>query len=55
MLRADSELYVLMQICQDKHCWLGDLENIPSDELPLWIAFYDLEHRKRKKESSKSS
>lgn len=40
----------MMQLASDKHCWLSDLDNVPSEELHLWIAFYQLEEEKRKRE-----
>lgn len=40
----------MMQIAAEKHCWLSDLENVPANELELWIAYYQLEEEKRKKE-----
>jgi len=48
-LRRDKELYFLMQLADEKGCWLADLEQIPSSELPYWIAYYKLKERERKK------
>jgi len=44
----------MMQLASDKHCWLSDLDDIPSEELHLWIAFYQLEEEKRKLEEGKN-
>ena len=44
----------MMQIASDKHCWLADLDNVPADELNLWIAYYQLEEEKRKREEKKN-
>jgi len=38
-----------MQLADEKGCWLADLEQIPSSELPYWIAYYKLKERERKK------
>ena len=37
-----------MQLCENKHCWLSDLDDIPGEELELWIAYHQLEEEKRK-------
>ena len=44
---------VMMQLCEEKHCWLYDLDDIPSQELAKWIAYYQIqeENRKRNKEN----
>lgn len=42
-----------MQIAAEKHCWLADLDHVPADELELWIAYYDLENERIKRESAK--
>jgi len=38
-----------MQIAADKHCWLSDLDDVPSEELALWIAYYDLENERQER------
>ena len=35
-----------MQIAADKHCWLSDLDGVPSSELALWMAYYSLENER---------
>lgn len=42
-----------MQIAAEKHCWLADLDHVPAEELELWIAYYDLENERIKRESAK--
>lgn len=48
-----------MQICEEKGCWLKDLKDVPADELPYWIAHYELKQkdiqraRKRSERDSK--
>ena len=39
-----------MQLCAEKHCWLSDIADVPADELRLWLAYYELEAEKRKRE-----
>ena len=43
-----------MQLCEAKHCWLHDLEKIPAEELPYWIAYYQLEEERRNREEKKA-
>lgn len=38
-----------MQIAAEKNCWLSDLDDVPLEELNLWIAYYDLEQERHKK------
>lgn len=38
-----------MQIAAEKCCWLVDLDDVPSEELTLWAAYYELEAERRKK------
>ena len=40
---------VMMQLCDAKGCWLRDLDDVPADELPYWIAYYEDLERQRKK------
>lgn len=35
-----------MQLCDAKCCWLKDLDNVPSKELPLWLAYYEIQNKK---------
>ena len=44
----------MMQLASEKHCWLADLDDIPSEEIPLWAAFYEIEEEKRKKAEKKA-
>lgn len=43
-----------MQIADEKKCWLSQLDEVPSEELQLWIAYYQLEEEKRKIEQSRN-
>ena len=47
-IKSDSELRALLALCEEKHCWLADLNTVPSDELPLWIAYYNILKKERK-------
>jgi len=53
-LKTDSELHFLMQLAEEKGCWLVDLEDIPSSELPYWIAYYKLKEKERKKQERRA-
>ena len=55
VLKSDDELYVMMQIADAKHCFLSDLDDLPSEELTMWIAFYQIESDKRKKDEARNS
>lgn len=47
-----------MQIAAEKNCWLSDLDEVPLEELNLWIAYYDLEqerHKKMRKEAEQQA
>ena len=39
----------MMQLCDAKGCWLSDLDDVPADELPYWVAYYEDLDKKRKK------
>jgi hypothetical protein len=43
----------MMQIAAEKGCWLSDLDNVPASELAYWIAYYQLEEEKRKREEAR--
>lgn len=45
----------MMQLCDAKHCWLHELDEVPSDELPYWIAYYEDLERKRKREEARAA
>lgn len=53
-LKADKELYLMMQIAAEKHCWLADLDDIPLEEINLWAAYYDLEAERIEKKRIES-
>ena len=42
-----------MQIAEEKHCWLKDMDDVPSEELTLWAAYYQLEDDRRKREQQR--
>lgn len=42
-----------MQIAAEKNCWLSDLDQVPSNELNLWIAYYELQEEDRKREKDR--
>lgn len=35
-----------MQLAEEKGCWLKDLDNIPSEELSLWVAYYQIKQKR---------
>ena len=39
----------MMRLCDAKNCWLYELEDVPSEELPYWVAYYEDLDRQRKK------
>lgn len=47
-----------MQLADSKNCWLSDLDNVPLEELHLWMAYHDLENRRldrlRRQEANKA-
>ena len=40
----------MMQLCKEKNCWLKDLDDVPSIEFQLWMAFYELEEQEYKRQ-----
>ena len=53
-LKNNNDLMNMMQLCDAKHCWLHELDHVPSDELPYWIAYYEHLETQRKREESKA-
>ena len=47
-LKQNSDLHNMMQLCEAKNCWLSEMDDVPASEMPLWIAYYDLQNRKNK-------
>jgi len=45
----------MMQIAAEKNCWLSDLDDVPSEELMMWAAYYQIEEDRRKKREKKGS
>ncbi len=45
---------MIMQICEAKNCWLADSDNIPASELPYWVAYYDLQSKKHKRDAKRA-
>lgn len=31
-----------MQLAEKKNCWLAEVEDLPANELELWMAYYDI-------------
>jgi len=53
-LRHDKDLYLMMQIAADKHCWLSDLDDVPAEEIALWTAYYSLENERHERLKQKA-
>ena len=53
-LKNNSELMSMMRLCDAKNCWLHELDDVPSDELPYWSAYYEHLEMERKREESKA-
>ena len=53
-MRSSPDLLAMMQLCDNKGCWLKDLDDVPADELPYWGAYFDWLDKKRKREEIRS-
>jgi len=43
-----------MQLCEEKGCWLKDLEDVPSEELVYWISYYEIKDKEFKKQQKRA-
>lgn len=39
----------MMQMCEEKGCWLVDLQDVPAAEYNLWMAYYDWKAKEAKR------
>lgn len=44
-----------MQLADSKGCWLSDLDDVPLEELQLWMAFHDLEAERLKRQQQRAA
>ena len=43
----------MMQLCDEKGCWLSDLDDVPGSELTYWMAYYEEKERLRKQQEAR--
>lgn len=44
----------MMQLAEAKGRFLCEMDHVPSDELPLWIAFYEIQAKEREREERRA-